>query len=216
MRPRSRSLAGDAIRTHAAPMSHGSGLPSWRMMRRGINVVPGRAASSRRRFSICSAPGRAPRCSLAPTMVKRAADYAGRLRRRQHPYHRLGRRAVYVEDALKALGQLRGLAPRSTARARARYAITVLPKDDIADASIALARRLASAGRPPRLHRRQRCGRDAGDRPPPAGETAKYLPRRHRDGGLLAQSRPAPPTLKGGYLHTGDVGAFDAEWLSDH
>ena len=37
------------------------------------------------------------------------------------------------------------------------------------------------------------------------------MPRRRGDAGLLAQPGRHAATLRGGWLHTGDVGAFDAE-----
>ena len=89
--------------------------------------------------------------------------------------------------------------------------ITVLPKQDIADREHPRWReRLASVGPAVPLHRGDGGGRA---RPAAAGGRGgrNPLPRRHRDGGLLANPEASAAALRGGFLHTGDVGAFDAD-----
>jgi long-chain acyl-CoA synthetase len=89
--------------------------------------------------------------------------------------------------------------------------ITVLPRHDIADRAHPRWReRLASAGRP--FACLEVMVADQDDRPLPAGTTGEILcrgdvvmPGYWRDGEASAA------TLRGGWLHTGDVGAFDAD-----
>ena len=122
LQPRSITVApGDPI-LHAAPMSHGSGLYIMaHVMRRGVNVVP--ESGGFEPEEIFALFGAWPRTSMfaAPTMVKRLVEMPGRLPEREHPHHRLGRRADVCRGcaARRSTASARG-SRRSTARAKAR------------------------------------------------------------------------------------------------
>src|SRR5512133_241307 len=100
--------------------------------------------------------------------------------------------------------------PRSTAR-ECPMTITTLAKEDIADRGHPCWRaRLASAGRP------YACVAvtvtDSEDRPLPAGEMGEILCRGDVVmAGYWENPRASAATLRNGWLHTGDLGAFDAD-----
>src|SRR5581483_4747928 len=89
--------------------------------------------------------------------------------------------------------------------------ISVLPKAEIADRAHPRWReRLASAGRPYACVEVMVAGAD--DRPLAAGETGEILVRGDvLMAGYWQNPQASAAALKGGWLHTGDVGAFDAD-----
>ena len=119
---------------------------------------------------------------------------------------------MYVEDALQALDRFGPRLAQIYGQGESPMTITGCRKDDIADRDHPRWReRLASAGRP------YRCVEvmvaDDEDRPLPAGETGEILCRGDT---VMAGYWQQPGgergrRLRGGWLHTGDVGAFDAD-----
>jgi long-chain acyl-CoA synthetase len=89
--------------------------------------------------------------------------------------------------------------------------ITVLPKEDIADRDHPRWRaRLASAGRPYACL--EVIVADAEDRALPAGESGEILCRGDVVmPGYWENPSASAETLRNGWLHTGDLGAFDAD-----
>jgi long-chain acyl-CoA synthetase len=202
---------GDAI-LHAAPMSHGSGLYIMaHVARLGVNVVPESGAfEAEEVFSLFRAW---PRTSMfaAPTMLKRLVACAQDCDPRNIRTIIWGGAPMYVEDALKALDRFGPRLAQIYGQGESPMTITNLSKHDIADRDHPrwLAR-LASAGRPYACVEVMVVGED--DRPLAVGETGEVLcrgdvvtPGYWRDGEASAQA------LKDGWLHTGDIGAFDHE-----
>lgn len=202
---------GNAI-LHAAPMSHGSGLYIMpHVMRLGINVVPESGAFEPDEiFRLFEAW---PRTSMfaAPTMIKRLVDSDGDTRPDNIRTIVWGGAPMYFEDALRALDRFGPRLAQIYGQGESPMTITFLSKEEIAARDHPRWREhLASAGRAYACVEVMVTG--AGERPLQAGETGEIRCR----GDVVMQGYWRNPeasaeTLRGGWLHTGDVGAFDAE-----
>jgi long-chain acyl-CoA synthetase len=202
-------MPGDPI-LHAAPMSHGSGLYIMgHVMRLGVNVVPESGGFEPQ--EIFSSLRRWPRLSMfgAPTMIKRLVDSA-----QDGPVDNFrtivwGGAPMYVEDTLRALDRFGPRLAQIYGQGESPMTITNLSKKDIANRDHPRwLDRLASAGKP------YACldviVADASDRALPAGESGEILCR----GDVVMPGYWQNPeanavSMRGGWLHTGDVGAFD-------
>jgi long-chain acyl-CoA synthetase len=202
---------GDAI-LHAAPMSHGSGLYIMaHVARLGVNVVPETGGFEPE--EIFRLFGRWPRASMfaAPTMIKRLVDAPGDCNAANIRTLVWGGAPMYVEDALRALDRFGPRLAQIYGQGESPMTITTLSKQDIAAREHPRWReRLASAGRPYACVEVKVA--DGEDRALPAGETGEILCR----GDVVMPAYWRNPeasaaTLRGGWLHTGDVGAFDAD-----
>jgi long-chain acyl-CoA synthetase len=202
---------GDSI-LHAAPMSHGSGLYMMAHVGRlGINVVPDSGGFEP--DEIFCLFGTWPRISMfaAPTMVKRLVDFGGGADPANLRTIVWGGAPMYVEDALKALDRFGPRLAQIYGQGESPMTITTLSREDIADrAHPRWLERLGSAGRP------YACldvmVADAQDRALPVGETGEIICRGDVVmPGYWRNDEATAQTLRGGFLHTGDVGVFDAE-----
>jgi len=202
---------GDAI-LHAAPMSHGSGIYVMpHVARLGVQVTPESGGFEPEEiFKLFAAW---PRCSMfaAPTMIKRLvacpADCdAGNIRTLIW-----GGAPMYVEDALAALDRFGPRLAQIYGQGESPMTITVLSKKEISDRDTPRwAERLASVGRPFRSI--EVMVADEHDRPLPAGEAGEILCRGDTVMlGYWQNLEASNATLRGGFLHTGDIGAFDAD-----
>ncbi len=151
----------------------------------------------------------------APTMVKRLVDCAGDVGREQHPHHRVGGAPMYVEDALKALDRFGPRLAQIYGQGESPMTITTLSRQDIADRDHPRwLERLGSAGRPYACLEVKVA--DANDNALPVGETGEIICRGDAVMAGYWQNPDAnAQTMRGGWLHTGDVGVFDAGRLSD-
>jgi len=145
-------------------------------------------------------------------MVKRLVESRADCDPENFRTHRLGWRADVCRGRAEGTRSFSGRGWRkSTARAKARWTITYLSKEEIADREQPRwLERLASAGRP------YACVEvmvaDAEDRALPTGETGEILCRGDVVmAGYWQNAEASAASLKGGWLHTGDVGAFDAD-----
>ena len=206
-----RLAPGEPI-LHAAPMSHGSGLYSMaHVMRRGVNVVPESGGFEPQEiFELLRAW---PRTSMfaAPTMVKRMVECPAECLRENIRTVIYGGAPMYVEDALKALERFGPRLAQIYGQGESPMTITVLTKAEIAECEHPRWReRLASAGRPFRCVEVMVAGAD--DRPLPAGEAGEILCRGDTVmAGYWRNEEASAATLRGGFLHTGDIGAFDSD-----
>jgi long-chain acyl-CoA synthetase len=118
---------------------------------------------------------------------------------------------MYVEDALAALDRFGPRLAQIYGQGESPMTITTLSKEDIADRAHPRWRdRLGSAGRPYACL--EVTVADGDDRPLPAGETGEILCRGEVVmPGYWRNDEATAATMRGGWLHTGDVGAFDAE-----
>lgn len=202
---------GDPI-LHAAPMSHGSGLYIMgHVLRRGVNVVPESGGFEPEEiFRLMSAW---PRTSMfaAPTMVKRLVDSPADCDVDTIRTIVWGGAPMYVEDALKALERFGPRLAQIYGQGESPMTITVLPKEDVANRDHPRWReRLASAGRP------YACVEvmiaDGEDLAVPPGNAGEILCRGDTVmSGYWQNPLASATTLKGGWLHTGDVGTLDAD-----
>jgi long-chain acyl-CoA synthetase len=204
---------GDAI-IHGAPMSHGSGLYIMaNVARLGVQVVP--ESGGFEPEEIFSLIETWPRASMfaAPTMIKRMVECPADCRAENIRTLIWGGAPMYVEDALAALAALDRFGPRFAqiyGQGESPMTITTLSKEDIAGRDHPRWReRLASAGRPYACVEVKVA--DAADNPLPPGETGEILCRGDVVmAGYWRNDEATAAALCGGWLHTGDIGAFDA------
>jgi long-chain acyl-CoA synthetase len=202
---------GEAI-LHAAPMSHGSGLYIMpHVARLGVNVVPESGAFEPEEiFDLIAAW---PRASMfaAPTMIKRLVECTADCRAGNIRTLIWGGAPMYVEDALKALDRFGPRLAQIYGQGECPMTITTLSRADIAARDHPRWReRLASAGLPYACADVQVA--DADDRALPAGESGEIICRGDMVmPGYWRNPDASAQTLRNGWLHTGDVGVFDAE-----
>ncbi len=175
---------GDSI-LHAAPMSHGSGLyiPAH-IAKAATNVVPESGGFEPAEIYELIRHHRRVTMFAAPTMVGRLVDSPAL--------------ATAALENLKTVVYGGGT-------------ITALSKSVINDrAHPRWEERIASVGQPQIAV--EVMVADADDRPLPAGEAGEVLARGPMVmSGYWNRPEASAQTLRGGWLHTGDVGAFDAD-----
>ncbi|HEY2137653.1 MAG TPA: AMP-binding protein [Xanthobacteraceae bacterium] len=201
---------GDAI-LHAAPMSHGSGLYIMaHVMRLAVNVVP--ESGTFEPDEIFRLFGAWPGVSMfaAPTMIKRLVGYRG-----DHDLGNIrtivwGGAPMYVEDVLAALDRFGPRLAQIYGLGESPMTITTLSRQDIADRAHPDWRaRLGSAGRP--FAGVDVMVADAADRPVEPGQAGEVLCRGDVVmRGYWRNEAATAASLRSGWLHTGDIGAFDA------
>jgi long-chain acyl-CoA synthetase len=202
---------GDTL-LHAAPMSHGSGVYMMATVARlGVNVAP--ESSSFDAEEVLRLFDAWPRTSMfaAPTMVKRLVECCAEC----NPDHIRtivwGGAPMYVADAFKAIERFGPRFAQIYGQGEGPMTITTLSKHDIADREHPRwVERLGSAGRS------YACVEvmvaDGDDRALPCGEAGEVLCRGEAVmSGYWHNPEASAATLKGGWLHTGDIGAFDKE-----
>jgi len=202
---------GDAL-LHAAPMSHGSGMYMMATVARlGVNVVP--ESSSFEAEEVFRLFDAWPRSSMfaAPTMVKRLVECPAECNSDRIRTIVWGGAPMYVTDAIAAIERFGPRFAQIYGQGESPMTITTLSKQEIADRNHPRwAERLASAGRP------YACVEvtvaDADDRALPPGATGEILCRGDVVmPGYWRNPDASAATLKGGWLHTGDIGVFDGE-----
>jgi long-chain acyl-CoA synthetase len=202
---------GDAI-LHAAPMSHGSGLYIMaHVARLGIQVIP--ESGGFEPAEIFRLFKRWPRASMfaAPTMIKRLVDADDDCDPSNIRTLIWGGAPMYIEDALQALDRFGPRLAQIYGQGESPMTITTLSKEDIADRDHPRWQaRLASAGQP--FACVEVIAADGEDRAVPAGETGEILCRGDVVmPGYWENPDASAASLRNGWLHTGDLGAFDAD-----
>ena len=207
---------GDSI-LHAAPMSHGSGLYMMaHVARLGINVVP--ESGGFEPDEIFRLFAHWPRMSMfaAPTMVKRLVDFGGDANPANLRTIVWGGAPMYVEDALKALDRFGPRLAQIYGQGESPMTITTLSQAGHRRPRASALARAARLGRPALCLPRRDGGGRARTARCPSGETGEILCRGDVVmPGYWRNPEATAQTLRGGWLHTGDVGAFDARGLSD-
>jgi long-chain acyl-CoA synthetase len=180
-------------------------------MARGVNVVPESGGFEPEEiFSLFRAW---PRTSMfaAPTMVKRLVECPAPCDGEGIRTVIYGGAPMYVEDARRALERFGPRFAQIYGQGESPMTITVLDKKVIAERDHPRwTERLASVGRPFRSI--EVMVADEQDRPLPMGEAGEILCRGDTVmAGYWRNPEASAATLRGGFLHTGDVGAFDAD-----
>jgi long-chain acyl-CoA synthetase len=144
-------------------------------------------------------------------MIKRLVDCPADCRAENIRTLIWGGAPMYVEDALQALDRFGPRLAQIYGQGEAPMTITTLSKAEIADRGHPRWReRLASAGKPYRNVEVMIA--DADDEPLPPGEAGEILCRGEVVmAGYWRNDAASADSLRGGWLHTGDVGAFDEE-----
>jgi long-chain acyl-CoA synthetase len=202
---------GDRI-LHAAPMSHGSGLYIMaHVMRGGVNLVPESGGFEPEEIFRAFAHWRRVSMFAAPTMVKRLVASSGDCDVSAIRTIVYGGAPMYVEDARAALDRFGPCLAQIYGQGESPMTITTLSKAQIADRDHPRwLERLGTAGFP------YACVEvavfDGDDRMLPVGETGEVVCRGATVmPGYWNDPDASARTLKGGWLHTGDVGAFSDE-----
>jgi long-chain acyl-CoA synthetase len=205
------TMPGDAI-LHAAPMSHGSGIYIMpHVARFGVQVIPESGAFEPE--EIAALINHWPRMSMfaAPTMIKRLVACPADCNASNIRTIVWGGAPMYVEDALAALDRFGPCLAQIYGQGEAPMTIATLSKEDIAARDHPRWReRLGSAGRP------YSCVEvtvtDGDDKSVPSGETGEILVRGDVImAGYWQNPDATASSLRGGWLHTGDVGVIDEE-----
>ncbi|MGL5114984.1 MAG: AMP-binding protein [Beijerinckiaceae bacterium] len=201
---------GDPI-LHAAPMSHGSGLYIMaHVMAGGVNVTPESAGFEPAEiFDLFSAW---PRASMfaAPTMIKRLTGAAGDCPADNIRTIIWGGAPMYVTDTIAALDRFGPRFAQIYGQGESPMTITFLPKNEVGDRTHPRWReRLSSAGRPYACMEVRVV--DGTDREVPQDESGEIICRGDPVmPGYFRNPEANASAMRGGWLHTGDVGAFDA------
>jgi long-chain acyl-CoA synthetase len=205
------SRPGGAI-LHAAPMSHGSGLYIMpNVLRLAVQAVPESGGFDA--DEVIGLINAWPRSSMfaAPTMIKRLVECPAECQAENIRTIVWGGAPMYGEDALAALDRFGPRLAQIYGQGEAPMTITTLSKEDIAARDHPRWReRLASAGRPyagveVRIA-------DARDAAVAMGETGEILCRGDVVmAGYWQNQAASAASLRGGWLHTGDVGLLDQE-----
>jgi acyl-CoA synthetase (AMP-forming)/AMP-acid ligase II len=197
---------------HAAPISHGGGLIGLSHFARGANnVVP--ESGGYDVAETLELIRRWPRCNyfMAPTMITRFVNaYSGKgVETPNLKTIVYGGAPMYVEDTIRALDVLGPVLVQLYGQGESPNCISYLPKWMHADRGHPRwQERLGSVG----IVRTNVLVRicDSEDRDLPVGETGEILVQGDTVmAGYWRNDKASADTLRGGWLHTGDVGAFD-------
>src|SRR5215472_899529 len=208
------AISPDDCMFHLAPMSHGSGLYILpHVAQAAAHVVPGSGRFDPSETFELLKVHRGASIFAAPTIVKRLVDHPGVAGAALDHLKTIiyGGAPMYLEDlrrALDCLGQKlvqiygQGESPMTiTALSRARHADIGHPRYLERLSSVGIAQTVVEV----RVV-------DDEDRDQPVGETGEVLVR--GDSVMAGYWRDAPATaatLRGGWLHTGDLGALDED-----
>jgi long-chain acyl-CoA synthetase len=204
---------GDCI-IHAAPMSHGSGLYALpHVARAAKQVIPESGGFEAAEIFALSRAHPGVAMFAAPTMVRRLVDHA----RAAAPAVDGIKTIVYgggpmyladIQDALAVMGQRFA---QIYGQGESPMTITALAKRHFADASHPrYLQRLASVGVPQSVIELRIAGEN--DRPLPPDAAGEVLVRGDAVmKGYWRNQDATAETMRNGWLHTGDVGALDAD-----
>lgn len=197
---------------HAAPMSHGSGLYGLaHVTQASCHVLP--ESGSFQPAEIFEIIGYWPGLVLfaAPTMVKRLLDYDKDVDTSNLKLVQYGGGPMYVADSRAALERFGPKFAQLYGQGESPMTITALSAQVHADnAHSRWLERLGSVGTAQSAVEVRVADQD--DNFLPAGEAGEILVRGDSVmNGYWRNPDATAETLRGGWLHTGDVGAFDAD-----
>jgi long-chain acyl-CoA synthetase len=202
---------GDPL-LHAAPMSHGSGLYIMaHVVRHGLQVIPESGGFEPEEIFNVFSHWRRASMFAAPTMIKRLVACPVECKVKNIRTLIWGGAPMYGEDALAALDRFGPRLAQIYGQGEAPMTITTLSKQDIADRAHPRWReRLGSAGRPYACLEVKVA--DADDNAVATGEIGEILCRGDVVmPGYWRNEEATAAAIRDGWLHTGDIGAFDRE-----
>jgi len=205
--------AGDCV-LHAAPMSHGSGCYGLPFVAMGAaTVVPESAGFDPEEIAALLEVHGNVSFFAAPTMVSRLVSHRGFAGADHRGLRTIiyGGAPMHFETLVRAMDLLGPKFTQIYGQGEAPMTITVLPKALHADRARARWREIMSSVGLPRVNVEVRVADDT-DYELPTGEVGEILVR----GEVVMKGYWNNPdataeTLRGGWLHTGDMGAFDEE-----
>jgi len=203
----------DDVVLHGAAITHGSGCLLFHHLAAGAaNAFPTTRSFDPPRIFDAIARYRATTMFLVPTMINTLLAAPERTRFDLSSLHTViyGGAPMYVEHLEASLGAFGPVFAQIFGQGEAPMTITMLPKAEHVTSDPLARRRLASAGRETPAVRVRIVDED--DRPRTAGEMGEIVVR----GDLVMQgywNRPeaTAETLRGGWLHTGDIGYMDED-----
>jgi acyl-CoA synthetase (AMP-forming)/AMP-acid ligase II len=201
----------DDVVLHAAAITHGSGCLLFHHLAAGAaNAFPATRSFDPPRIFDAIARTRATTMFLVPTMINTLLGAPERTRFDLSSLHTViyGGAPMYVEHLEASLAAFGPIFVQIFGQGEAPMTITVLPRAEHVTGDPVARRRLASAGRETPAVRVRIVDED--DRPRPAGEMGEIVVR----GDLVMKGYWNKPeataeTLRGGWLHTGDIGYMD-------
>jgi len=198
---------GDSI-LQAAPMSHGSGMYGLPHVAMGaLNVIPESGGFEPEEIFRLIAAHRGVSFFAAPTMIVRllASGAAGAADLRTLKTITYGGAPMYVADCLRAIELFGPRLYQLLGQGEAPMTITGLPQSDHAARRNLESCGYARTGVEVRVV-------DADDRDLPTGEVGEIVTRSDCVmAGYWQDPEATAQTLRGGWLHTGDLGSLDAE-----
>ncbi len=199
---------------HPAPLSHGSGLYALPFVAMGAkNVVPESGGFDADEIASLLAAHQRVSVFAAPTMVSRLVNHSG-FAGADHSGLRTivyGGGPMHVETLLQAMDLLGPRLAQIYGQGEAPMTITALAKATHAERAHPRWRDILGSVGLPRSNVEVRIA-DAEDRALPAGETGEVLVRGDVVmPGYWRDEAASAATLRGGWLHTGDVGMLDGE-----
>jgi long-chain acyl-CoA synthetase len=205
--------ADDAI-VYAAPMSHGAGLYNFPYMAQGaLHVIPESGGFEPDEFLSLLEVYRGVGAFFAPTMIKRLVEHPGAGEAAVDNLNALvyGGGPMYVADLTRAMEVFGNRFVQIYGQGESPMCITSLTRHMHAEADHpAYEARLGSVGRAQMLVELRVADED--DRTLPPGETGEVLVRGPSVvPGYWEDPEASAKTLRGGWLHTGDIGSLDAE-----
>ena len=202
---------GEAI-IHAAPMSHGSGFYTLpHVAHAGLNVVPESGSFDVPEIYALLRAHRGVTMFAAPTMVKRLVDHPVDADTRNLKTIVYGGGPMYVADCKAALARFGPKLAQIYGQGESPMTITAMGKAIHADAAHPrYEQRLASVGQAFTGIELMVAGAD--DAPLGVDEVGEVLVRGDPVmAGYWDNPAASAETLRGGWLHTGDVGSLDED-----
>ncbi len=204
----------DDVLLHAAPITHGSGCSIFHHIAVGAaSAFPATRAFDPRKIFEAIQRYRATTMFLVPTMINVLLASPDKGKYDLSSLHTIfyGGAPMYVEQLLEAVRAFGPIFVQLFGQGEAPMTCTSLPKaEHLAGDDPVSLKRLASAGRETAAVRVRVV--DAEDREVPAGQMGEIVVR----GDLVMKGYWNKPeataeTLRGGWLHTGDIGYLDAD-----
>ena len=206
-------VAGDCI-IHAAPMSHGSGLYILPHIAKGAcNVIPGSGGFNPEEIFAMLPDNPGATFFFAPTMVTRLINAPGMADADTSNLKTIvyGGGPMYAEDSLRAMEALGPKLVQIYGQGESPMTITCLSRADHMNRDHPrYMDRLASVGAAHSVVEVKTI--DEHDRDVAPGEIGEIIVRGDAVmAGYWRNDAASAETLRGGWLHTGDMGAFDED-----